>query len=109
MARSRARMAGDREQMYDAAVREALAAGDDWAALRKAADYLLSEARKRRDRTPGDGALIVADLSGLLRCLAAGLHDLRPARPRGWTGAPRPADLLTVYEDSLARAQAGEA
>lgn len=103
MARSRARMAQDREQMYDNAIREALAAGQDWAALKRAVDYLLSEARKRRDRQPADGALIAADLAGLLHRLAASLHDLRPARPRGWTGAPRPADLLAVYEDSLTR------
>lgn len=107
MARSSARMASDREQMYDTAIREALAAGQDWAALKRAVDYLLSEARKRRDRTPGDGALIAADLAAVLHHLAASLHDLRPARPRGHAGVPRPDSLLAVYGESLTRAQEG--
>ena len=82
MARSRAVCAEDRELMYDGDIRRALGAGDDWKAVKKAVDYLLSEACKRRERQPADGALINSDLAGVLRCLASSVPDLPPARPR---------------------------
>lgn len=109
MARSRAVCAEDRELMYDGDIRRALGAGDDWKAVKKAVDYLLSEACKRRERQPADGALINSDLAGVLRCLASSVPDLPPARPAGCPrGMPRPVDLLAVYEDALRRgAEAG--
>jgi hypothetical protein len=104
MGRSRARCAEDRELMYDSAIRSALGGGDDWKALKRAVDYLLSEAWKRRERHAADGALIASDVAGVIRCLASSLPEFCPARPPGCgRGAPRPVDLLAVYEDAVQR------
>jgi hypothetical protein len=108
MARSRQECAERRERMYDDDIRKAIAAGDDWRAIKTAVDYLLSEARKRREREPGDGSLLNADVAGIVRSIAAQLHALKPERPRGCPRAPRPADLAAVYEEALSRA-GGEA
>jgi hypothetical protein len=107
MGRSKAKCAEDRERLYDGEIRGFLAAGDDWKALKRAIDYLLSEAWKRREEKPADGALINADLAGLLRDFAATLPSLKPTRPRGFSGTPRPGDLLAVYEEAMLRS-AGE-
>lgn len=104
MARSRVRCAEDRELMYDTEIRKALAGGDEWKAVKRATDYLLSEAWKRRERHAADGALIASDLAGVIRCIAASLPELRPERPPGCArGAPRPVDLLQVYQDAVDR------
>jgi hypothetical protein len=98
MGRSKAQCAEDRELMYDTGIRKALGDGDDWKALQRAVDYLLSEAHKRREDNAGDGAVIAADVARVLRQMAASLPGHPPARPPGCPRIPRPVDLLAVYE-----------
>jgi hypothetical protein len=102
MGRSKARCAGDRELMYDGDIRRALGDGDDWKALGRAVDYLLSEAKKRREDNAGDGAVIAADVARVLRHMASSLPGHPPARPPGCPRVPRPVDLLAVYDGETA-------
>jgi hypothetical protein len=97
MARSLAQCAADRSARYDGEIRTALAAGDSRRALRRSYDYLLAEAAKRRERHPGDGALIDAALAGILWQLAASVPDYSPRRPARRALAPSPDDLLGAF------------
>jgi hypothetical protein len=100
MARSTVQCAADRSARYDDEIRQALSAGDSRKALRRSYDYLLAEAAKRRDRHPGDGALIDAALAGILWQLAASVHEYLPRRPSRRASAPSPADLLAAFTES---------
>jgi hypothetical protein len=102
MGRSKGKCAEDRELMYDTDIRKALGDGDDWKALKRAVDYLLSEAWKRREQNSGDGAVIAADVARAVRAMAASLPGHPPARPPGCPRMPRPVDLLAVYEGETA-------
>src|SRR5215472_318211 len=97
MARSTAQRAEDRAAMYAEQIRAALAEGDSRKALRRAHEFLLGEAAKRRDRNPGEGALVAAAVAGALWHLAADVPAYPPQRPRGGWGAVRPDDLLAEF------------
>lgn len=101
MARSEAQCAEDRAEYYRAEIRDALTAGDSRKAFRRAYDYLLAEAAKRRDHHAGDGALITAALAGVLWHLAGSVPGYRPRRPRARVTAPSAEDLLAAFEDAL--------
>ena len=90
-----------------AAIRDFLRDQNPPQALNRALRALQSEAAKKRRRDPVAGALIDAELAGMLAGVAATLHSRKPARPPGSPRSPRPADLLRVCEDSLAAALEG--
>lgn len=102
MARSAAQCASDRAAHYDREIRELLAEGSSRKALRRAYDFLLGEAAKRREDNPGEGALTDAALAAVLWHVATTVPEHRPHRPRGGPGAvPGAGDLLAAYEESL--------
>lgn len=108
MARSTARRAADRAGFYDEEIRKALAAGNSRKALRRAYDFLLGEAAKRREDHPGEGALTAAALAAVLWHVATTVPEHRPHRLRGGPGAvPGAGDLLAAYEESLRQGEEG--
>jgi hypothetical protein len=108
MSRSSEQCAADRAEFYGNEIQQALSAADSRKALRRSYDYLLAEAAKRRDRHPGDGALIDAALAGILWQLAATVPEYLPRRPARRALAPSPDDLLAAFAHS-ARRDGGEA
>lgn len=101
MARSLAECAADRHARRAADVREALARGDAPAALWIALKGIMSEAKKLLMRRNADGLLTMADAAGTLLAYASGLYEHRPAMPRGCPPAPRPEDLLRMFDRGL--------
>lgn len=108
MALSLTERAAGRAERAVTAIRDYLRDGASQCALNRALRALQSEAAKKRRREPAAGALIDAELAGLIAGIAAGLHDRKPVRPAGSPRVPRPADLLSVCEGALARALEGD-
>lgn len=88
-------------EVYQAAIRDALAEGNGRRALHLAIRALLSEAAKIRRRRPASASLADAELAGSIAAIAAGLHAYKPRKPAGCPRVPGPHHLLSVYEASL--------
>jgi hypothetical protein len=92
-------------EVYERAIRDALAKGDDYQALLDALRHLRSEITRLGKRRPGDGAVTSAQLAARITALASQLHDHRPIRPDGCPKNPQPDDLIYVFETALADAR----
>ncbi len=69
-------------EVYQAAIRDALAEGNGRRALHLAIRALLSEAAKIRRRRPASASLADAELAGSIAAIAAGLHAYKPRKDR---------------------------
>lgn len=88
-----------------AAIEIALDAGDGGRAITIAADAVRKAAKDVRNRRPGDGALMAAELAANLLRTARDLPMHVPSRLPGCPKVPTPDDLLAKFTDVLNRAR----
>jgi hypothetical protein len=105
MATGRLAKATGRAKTTEEQIRDALADGDTRKVLHLAIGALESEAKKRRDRHAGTGALIDVELAALICATAAQLVHHRPSRPPGCPRVPRPADLTRAFDLAITGAR----
>jgi hypothetical protein len=95
--------AAGRSADVEAAIRDALMAGDSAEAVTVVCAALRSEAKKFRERRHGDGPLADAEIAATLLFSLAGLHVYKPLRLPGCPRVPGPADLVATFEATLTR------
>jgi hypothetical protein len=95
--------AAGRSADTEAAIRDALKAGDSAEAVTVVCAALRSEAKKFRERRHGDGPLADAEIAATLLFSLAGLHVHKPLRLPGCPKMPGPADLVATFEATLTR------
>jgi hypothetical protein len=89
----------------EGAIRIALAAGDGGRVITIAADAVRKAAKDVRERRPGDGALMAAELAANLLRTARDLPTHVPSRLPGCPKVPGPDDLAAKFDAVLSRAR----